>query len=57
MQSYLLIESTQSIDINGTLSNKIKKEYGFPHGSKIIPFGFKLYTKTIAAIAKKHLSI
>ena len=53
MQSYLQ-NRTQSIDINGTLSNKIKLEYGFPQGSKIGPFGFKLYTKPIAAIAKKH---
>ena len=40
--------------INGTLSDKIDLEYGFPQGSKIGPFGFKLYTKFLAAIAKKH---
>ena len=33
---------------------KINLEYGFPQGSKIGPFGFKLYAKPIAAIAKKH---
>ena len=53
MESYLL-NRTQSVDINGTLSDTIKLEYGFPQGSKIGPFGFKLYTKPLAAIAKKH---
>ena len=53
MASYLTNRS-QVIDINGTYSDKIKLEYGFPQGSKIGPFGFKLYTKPLAAIAKKH---
>ena len=53
MESYLTNRS-QCIDINGTYSDKIKLEYGFPQGSKIGPFGFKLYTKPLAAIAQKH---
>ena len=53
MESYLT-NRFQSVDINGTSSDKIKLEYGFPQGSKIGPFGFKLYTKPLAAIAKKH---
>ena len=53
MESYLT-DRFQSIDINGTRSDKIKSEYGFPQGSKIGPFGFKLYTKRLAAIAQKH---
>ena len=44
MRSYLKNRS-QSIVINGTLSDKVNLEYGFPQGSKIGPFGFKLYTK------------
>ena len=53
MESYLT-NRFQSISINNTLSEKIKLDYGFPQGSKIGPFGFKLYTKPLAAIAKKH---
>ena len=53
MQSYLSNRS-QAIDINGTSSDKLKLDYGFPQGSKIGPFGFKLYTKPLAAIAAKH---
>ena len=53
MHSYLK-DRSQSVVINGTLSDKIDLEYGFPQGSKIGPFGFKLYTKFLAAIAKKH---
>ena len=53
MASYLQNRS-QSIDINGTFSDKINLAYGFPQGSKIGPFGFKLYTKPLAAIAQKH---
>ena len=53
MHSYLKNRS-QSVVINGTLSDKIHLEYGFPQGSKLGPFGFKLYTKFLAAIAKKH---
>ena len=53
MASYLKNRS-QSIDINGTFSDKIELTYGFPQGSKIGPFGFKLYTKPLAKIAQKH---
>ena len=53
MQSYLL-NRTQSVDINGTLLNKIKLQHGFLMGSKIGPFGFKFYTKPITGIAKRH---
>ena len=53
MRSYLKNRS-QSITINGTVSDKINLEYGFPQGSKIGPFGFKLYTKLLSTIAKKH---
>ena len=51
---YYLSNRTQSIDIYGTLSDKVKLDYGFPQGSKIGPFGFKLYTKPLVAIAQKH---
>ena len=53
MECYLSNRS-QSININGTRSDKIRLEYGFPQGSKIGPFGFRLYTKPLAAIAAKH---
>ena len=53
MASYLS-NRVQYVDINGNSSDKIKLEYGFPQGSKIGPFGFKLYTKPLAAIAQKH---
>lgn len=53
MESYLS-DRHQSIDINGTFSEKIKLHYGFPQGSKIGPFGFKLYTKPLSSIAKKY---
>jgi len=44
----------QSISVNNTLSNAIKLDYGFLQGSCIGPFGFKLYTKALTAIARKH---
>ena len=34
--------------------DKITLKYGFPQGSKIGPFGFKLYTKPLTKIALKH---
>jgi hypothetical protein len=53
MESYLS-DRHQVININGALSDRIKIKYGFPQGSKIGPFGFKLYTKPLTAIAEKH---
>ena len=53
MESYLT-DRHQIVDINGTFSEKISLKYGFPQGSKIGPFGFKLYTKHLSAIARKH---
>ena len=40
--------------IRDRLNAAIIVNYGFPQGSKIGPFGFKLYTKPLAAIAEKH---
>jgi len=53
MESYLTHRS-QCINVNGTMSDKIDLEFGFPQGSLIGPFGFKLYTKPLTSIAKKH---
>ena len=53
MESYLG-NRHQIINVNDALSDKISLHYGFPQGSKIGPFGFKLYTKRLTAIAKKH---
>ena len=52
MESYLL-NRHQFVNVNDTLSDKIPLKYGFPQGSKIGPFGFKLYTKHLTAIARK----
>ena len=43
MRSYL-VNREQNISINNTLSDKITLDFGFPQGSCIGPFGFKLYT-------------
>ena len=53
MASYLS-DRYQSININGTHSDKTELKYGFPQGSKIGPFGFKLYTKPLTSIAHKY---
>ena len=45
MKSYLS-GRCQIIDINGTKSDKIRLNYGFPQGSKIRPFGFLAVHKT-----------
>ena len=37
-----------------SLSDNIDLHFGFPQGSRIGPFGFKLYTKPLTSIAKKH---
>ena len=50
MESYL-VGRNQRISINGTISEKIVLDFGFPQGSTIGPFGFKLYTKPLTAIA------
>ena len=44
----------QCVSINSTLSDNIDLHFGFPRGSQIGPFGFKLYTKPLTSIAKKH---
>ena len=56
MQSYLS-NRHQSISINGTLSDKSSLDFGYPQGSALGPFGLKLYTKPITAIARKHVQI
>ena len=53
MRSYL-VNREQNISTNNTLSDKITLDFGFPQGSCIGPFGFKLYTKPLTSIAKKH---
>ena len=53
MESYL-INRHQHIIINSTQSDQIPLQYGFPQGSTIGPFGFKLYTKPLTSIARKH---
>ena len=53
MQSYLS-NRHQSISINGILSDKYSLDFGFPQGSALGPFGFKLYTKPITTIARKN---
>lgn len=53
LASYLS-DRHQTIEINKVFSDKIPLKYGFPQGSKIGPFGFKLYTKPLTSIAKKH---
>ena len=40
--------------MNGILSDKSSLDFGFQQGSALGPFGFKLYTKPITAIARKH---
>ena len=53
MASYLFGRH-QNVSINEALSDKIALKYGFPQGSKIGPFGFKLYTKPLTKIANKY---
>lgn len=53
MQSYLE-ERKQQVTISGTPSDEVNLEYGFPQGSCIGPFGFKLYTKPLTEIAERH---
>ena len=44
----------QCVSINSTISDNIDLQFGFPQGSRIGPFGFKIYTKPLTAIAQKH---
>jgi hypothetical protein len=53
LKSYFTNRS-QNVYINGQPSKSIALGTGFPQGSNIGPFGFKAYTKPIAAIARKH---
>ena len=53
MSSYLTARE-QRIVVNGTPSDKVDLHYGFPQGSCVGPFGFKLYTKQLTNIARKH---
>jgi hypothetical protein len=53
MESYLTGRSHRIV-VDGKFSNKLNLDFGFPQGSLIGPFGFKLYTKPLTSIAKKH---
>ena len=53
MQSYL-DDRRQCIHINNTQLDEVHLKYGFPQGSCIGPFGFKLYTKPLTLMAKQH---
>ena len=53
LRSYL-VNREQNISINNTLSDKITLDFGFPQGSCIGPFGFKLYTQSLTSKARKH---
>jgi hypothetical protein len=44
----------QRVHINESPSKKVDLEYGFPQGSCVGPFGFKLYTKPLTEIARRH---
>ena len=53
MRSYL-VGRKQKVAINSSVSDSIELDYGFPQGSSIGPFGFKLYTKPLTSIAQRH---
>ena len=53
METYLT-GRRQCVQINGISSDEVTLQYGFPQGSCIGPFGFKLYTKSLTQIAKHH---
>ena len=53
MSSYLSGQK-QCVSINSTSSDGIDLHFDFPRGSRIGLFGFKLYTKPLTSIAKKH---
>lgn len=49
-----LTDRKHCVSINAATSKKVDLDFGFHQGSTIGPFGFKLYTKPLTAIAKKH---
>jgi len=53
MKSYLS-DRHQCVTINSTSSENVPLRFGFPQGSTIGPFGFKIYTKALTSIAKKY---
>lgn len=53
MKSYLEGRK-QCVHIAGAPSHQVDLHYGFPQGSCIGPFGFKLYTKPLTSIAERH---
>ncbi len=53
MKSYLE-ERQQRVQISGASSEKVGLKHGFPQGSCIGPFMFKLYTKVLTEIAHHH---
>lgn len=53
IKSYLE-DRTQSVTIDGTLSDKISLKYGVPQGSVLGPQFFVMYSSPIASIARKH---
>ena len=53
MKSYLQ-DRQQRVHVNGAPSDKVELQYGFPQGSCVGPFGFKLYTKPLTEIARRH---
>ena len=44
----------QCVQIDVISSDEVTLQYGFPQGSCIGPFGFKLYTKSLTQIEKHH---
>ena len=53
MHEYLS-DRQQCVQVNGASSKKNDLYYGFPQGSCIGPFGFKLYTKHLTKIAHQY---
>ncbi len=53
MKSYLEGRK-QRVHISESTSDDVDIQYGFPQGSCIGPFGFKLYTKQLTSIAHRH---
>ena len=53
METYLT-GRRQCVQIDGISPDEVTLQCGFPQGSCIGPFGFKLYTKSLTQIAKHH---